>query len=216
LGVAVQTTHHCPDLQKNDTVEPCCRGGVLAYAAAVSQCWQATYRFQYYSDFREFLGNLQTPKTDYGLVYIDGLGLQEALQYNPTAFIKRSHLFKSRTSLVVVNGQMAFDESVPLSHSAFLALFLRYGARGVIGSLKRINTEAAQQVIEMFFSGCKEQSPDAQMTVPGILQQMRQRIYERLDEETTSNELCALYLATFLYVYYGNPQTLLHLTPADA
>jgi hypothetical protein len=216
LGVAVQTIHHCPDMQKIDTIEPCCRGGVLAYTSALSQQWQATYRFQYYSEFREFLGNLQSPKTDYGLVYIDGLDLRTALQHNPTAFIKRSRLFRSRASLVFINGQMAFDDSVPLSHLAFLTLFLRHGARGVIGSLKRVNPEAALQVVEMFFSGCKEQSSDAQVTVPAILQQMRRQVYERLDEEMISDELCALYLATFLYIYYGNPQTLLHLTPADA
>lgn len=216
LGVAVQTIHHCPDIQTNDIAEPCCRGGVLAYAAAASQSWQATYRFHYYSEFREFLSNLKTSQIDYGLVYIDGLELRAALQQNPTASIKRSRLFRSRASLVFVNGQMAFDESVPLSHSAFLTLFLRYGARGVIGSLKRVNTEAAQQVVEMFFSGRKEQNPDVQVTVPTILQRMRQQVYKRLDEEDSSDELCALYLATFLYVYYGHPQTLLHLTPADA
>jgi nucleoside phosphorylase len=216
LGVVVQTIHNCPDIQTNDTVEPCCRGGVLAYAAAASQRWQATYQFHYYSEFREFLGNLKTPQIDYGLVYIDGLELREALQHNPTAFIKRSRLFKSRAGLVFVNGQIAFGESVSLSHSAFLTLFLRYGARGVIGSLKRVNTEAAQQVVEMFFTGCKEQSPSARMTVPAVLQQMRRQVYERLDEEVISDELCALYMATFLYVYYGNPQTLLDLTSADA
>ena len=215
LGIALQTVRFCPAIPEADIVEHCCRGGVLAYASASNQPWQTAYLFQRHAEFYEFLGNLQTSKADYGLVYIDGLGLQAMLQKNPTVFIKRSHLFKSRASLVFVNGQISFHESLSLSHAAFLTLFLRYGAKGVIGSLRRVDIEAAQQVVEMFFDWLKKQSPDLPVTVPALLKQMRQQAYERLNEEV-SGEACALYLATFLYVYYGNPRTLLHLTPADA
>ncbi|MBE9110102.1 hypothetical protein IQ273_11845 [Nodosilinea sp. LEGE 07298] len=107
-----------------------------------------------------------------------------------------------------------WDAPLSLSHAAFLTLFLRYGAKGVIGSLRKVNTEAAKQVVEMFFDWIKKQSPDLQVTIPAMLKQMRQQTYERLIEEGT-DEAYALYLATFLYVYYGNPKTLLHLTPAD-
>ena len=214
LGAAVQTIHHCPDIQKTETVEPFCSGEVLAYAAVPSQRWQATYRWQHYSEFDQFLGNLQKSKASYGLVYIDGFEVPEALRLNPTAYIKRSRLLKSQASLVFINGQMLFDESVSLSHLAFLNLFLRYGARGVIGTQKRVKAEMAQQVVEMFFSGCQAHRPDAPITVPAMLQQMRRQVYERLEEEI-SDDSCALYLATFLYVYYGNPQTLLQLPPAD-
>lgn len=214
LGIALQTIRSSPDISGVDTAEPCCRGGVLAYASASDQPWQTAYSFQCHAEFREFLGHLQTSKADYGLVYIDGLGLQPALQHNPTAFIKRARLFKSRASLVFVNGQLSFDKSLSLSHAAFLTLFLRYGARGVIGSLRKVNTEAAQQVVEIFFDWLKKQSPDLQVTVPAMLKQMRQQAYERSIEEGT-DEAYALYLATFLYIYYGNPKTLLHLTPAD-
>ncbi|NJL47693.1 MAG: 5'-methylthioadenosine/S-adenosylhomocysteine nucleosidase [Leptolyngbyaceae cyanobacterium SM2_5_2] len=215
LGIALQTIRSCPDLPEAEIVEHCCRGGVLAYASASVQAWQTAYSFQCHAEFREFLGHLQTSKAGYGLVYIDGLGLQTTLQKNPTAFIKRSHLFKSRASLVFVNGQLSFHESLSLSHAAFLTLFLRHGAKGVIGSLGRVNPESAQQVVEMFFDWLKKQSPDLPVTVPALLKQMRQQAYERLNEEV-SDEACALYLATFLYVYYGKLKTLLHLTPAGA
>ncbi|MBE9113605.1 5'-methylthioadenosine/S-adenosylhomocysteine nucleosidase [Nodosilinea sp. LEGE 07298] len=114
LGIALQTIRSCPDIPDVDTVEPFCQGGVLAYASASVQAWQTAYSFQCHAEFREFLGQLQTSKADYGLVYIDGLGLPVALQHNPTAFIRRSNLFKSRASLVFVNGQLSFDESLSL------------------------------------------------------------------------------------------------------
>lgn len=215
LGAAMQTIHQCPDIQKSDAVEHCCQGAVLAYTTAQTHGWQTSYSYQYCSEFPEFLGNLQRPQTDYGLVFIDGFGVQESLQLNPTASIKRSALFKSRSSIVFVNGQLTFDKSVALSHSMFLTLFLRHGARGVIGTLKWVKAEAAEKVVETFFTLFKEQSQNRPLTVPAILRQMRQQANERLNNEVLTDKICALYLATFLYVYYGNPLTILQLTPAN-
>jgi nucleoside phosphorylase len=215
LGVAVQTIHECAGISKPNAMTPCCQGEVLAYASTGTQRWQTAYRHRHHSEFEEFLRHLQQPQTDYGLVYIDAMNLREKLRLNPTAFIKRSRLLKTRASLVFVAGQVSFDESLPLNHAKFLHLFLRYGAKGVIGCLKRVDTNAARQIAEIFFAGFKQQPSDSPATVPAMLRQMRQNVHDRLNNEELCDDLCALYLATFLYVYYGDPQTLLHLIPAD-
>jgi hypothetical protein len=217
IGAAIQTIHQCPELQNSEIAEHCCQGSVLAYATTKTHTWHKSYSYQYHSEFSEFLGNLQQPQTDYGLVFIDGFGIQECLQLNPTAFIKRSTLFKSRSSLVFVNGRLIFDESVTLRHSTFLILFLKHGARGVIGSLKQVKAEVAEKVVETFFALCARQSPNCRLTVPAILRQMRQQAYQQLNTngQMLNDEICTLYIATFLYVYYGNPMTVLELTPVE-
>ena len=145
------------------------------------------------------------------MIFIDGFSIQEPLQRRPRSSIKRSSLVKKGSSIVFVNGQVHFDESVSLQHAAFLNLFLRHGARGVIGTLGKLKAEVSEDVIESFFellSQSKQQSSDA---VPNILKRMREKAYKRLLENMEENRAC--YLATLLYIYYGDIQTNLHLSP---
>ena len=212
LGVELQTIRYKPSIKgQTSTSNQCCQGKLLAYTTRKNYKWQATYHWQGHSDFAEFLGSLQRSKADYGMIFIDGFSIQEPLQRRPRSSIKRSSLVKKGSSIVFVNGQVHFDESVSLQHAAFLNLFLRHGARGVIGTLGKLKAEVSEDVIESFFellSQSKQQSSDA---VPNILKRMREKAYKRLLENMEENRAC--YLATLLYIYYGDIQTNLHLSP---
>ena len=212
LGVALQTIRHKSFMKsQTSSSSQCCQGKLLAYTNKKNYKWQNTYHWQGHSDFSEFLGDLQRSNTDYGMVFIDGFSVQKPLQHRPRPFIKRSSLVKKGASIVFVNGQLHFDESVSLQHAAFLNLFLKHGARGVIGTLGKLRVDTSEEVIESFFellSQSKQQSSDA---VPIILKQMRQKAYEALLADTEENTSC--YLATLLYIYYGDIQTNLQLTP---
>ncbi|EKU98194.1 nucleoside phosphorylase [Leptolyngbya sp. PCC 7375] len=210
LGAKLQTIHHRPVVRSKITsLNSCCQGRLLAYTTNQEYRWQTLYDCQRHSDFSDFLDDLQRSNSDYGMVFIDGFSVQEPLSVRPRSFIRRSSLLKQGTSVVFMNGHLAFDESVALSHSDFLNLFLRYGAQGVIATLGKFKSDISEDVIEKFFKLLNQANQESSVAIPIILKQMRQQAYEALLDNVSQNRAC--YLATLLYVYYEDIQTDLQL-----
>ena len=210
VGVAFQTVRQRQIEPEAAPMNPCCRGGVLVYAHAEYGEWQR-YQRQQFTVFQEFLSQMQKSAEEFGLVFIDGFSVEEPLKSSPTAYIKRSKLFKSGTSIVFISGQLNLDASIGLSHRTLLTNFLEHGEKGIVGTLRRIDRIRAKEVVEQFSD---EHRRHPEWTVPEILRRLRERVWEALEDEVNENT-CAAYLATFLHVYYGNPMTKLQLASAE-
>ncbi|NJO43236.1 MAG: hypothetical protein HC769_25470 [Cyanobacteria bacterium CRU_2_1] len=76
--------------------------------------------------------------------------------------------------------------------------------------LETIDSVIVRQIMNEFFV---EYGRNKGLPIPEILRQLRAAIAQRLIKEPT-DEMARLYLATFLYAYYGHPMTVLDLTPA--
>ena len=210
IGATLQTIRHKPTTSKQVTFSnSCCQGNLLAYTTKQTYKWQTIYNWQGHSEFSDFLDDLQTSESNYGMVFIDGSCVQEPLQHRPRSFIKRSSLVKKGASVVFVNGQVTFDENISLKHSAFLQLFLKYGARGVIGTFGKLSADISEQVIEAFFELLRRSNQQSAAAIPLILKQMRQEAYQSLCKDMKKNR--GRYLGTLLYVYYGDVQADLQL-----
>ncbi|MEM9007067.1 MAG: 5'-methylthioadenosine/S-adenosylhomocysteine nucleosidase [Cyanobacteria bacterium P01_F01_bin.86] len=212
VGVVFQTVRQWQKMEpKTMPVTACCGGGVLVYAHERYGGWHG-YEQRPFTVFQEFLRQMQTPEEEFGLVFIDGFSVEEPLRNSPTAYIKRSKLFKSGTSIVFISGQLHLDASIGLkTHRALLTNFLEHGAKGVVGTLRGVERSRAKEVVEQF---SEEHRQNPEWTVPEILRRIRERVWEALEDEVNENN-CAAYLTTFLHVYYGNPITRLQLVSAE-
>ena len=206
VGVAFQTVRQRQIEPEAASVNACCGGGVLVYAHAKYGGWQG-YQRQQFTVFQEFLSQMQKPAAAYGLVFIDGFSVEEPLKSSPTVYIKRSKLFKSGTSIVFISGQLQLDTSISLTHRTLLDHFIEYGAKGIVGTLRRVDRARAKAVVDQF---SEEHRQHPEWTVPEILRQLRKRVWKALEDEVNENT-CASYLSTFLHVYYGNPMIRLQL-----
>ena len=128
-----------------------------------------------------------------------------------TVYMENSKLFKNRASIVFVSGQIDLDASIGLTHRTLLTNFLEHGAKGIVGTLRQVDRERAKAVVDQFSD---EHRRHPELTVTEILRQLRERVWEALEDEVNENT-CAAYLATFLHVYYGNPMAKLQLTSAE-
>ncbi len=210
VGVAFQTVRQRQIESEAAPMSSYCGGGVLVYAHAEYGGWQR-YQRQQFTVFQEFLSQMQKTAAAFGLVFIDGFSVEEPLKSSLTAYIKRSKLFKSGTSIVFISGQLNLDASIGLSHRTLLTNFLEHGAKGIVGTLRRVDRIRAKDVVEQFSDEHRQHS---EWTVPEILRRLRERVWESLEDEVNENT-CAAYLATFLHVYYGNPMTKLQLAYAE-
>ncbi|MBT9316440.1 5'-methylthioadenosine/S-adenosylhomocysteine nucleosidase family protein [Leptothoe spongobia] len=211
LGAKLQTIHHRNVVKKRKitSLNSCFQGRLLAYTTNQNYRWQTLFDCQRHSDFYNFLDDLQRSSSDYDMVFIDGFSVQEPLSVRPRSFIRRSYLLKQGASVVFMNGHLNFDESVELSHSDLLNLFLKHGARGVIATFGAFKFNISEDVIEKFFKLLNQSNQESSVTIPIILRQMRQQAYESLLDNVSKNR--ASYLATLLYVYYEDIQTDLQL-----
>jgi nucleoside phosphorylase len=215
LGVTLQTIRQLHIKEGLNYTNHCCYGSVLAYTTISTHKYYFGDNLQYFDVFEDFLTDLKITQVAHGLVFINGFSIQEILEINPTAWIKRANLFKTRSSIVFVNGQLNFAEPLRLKHSEFLKLFLRHGAKGVVGTLKLIDERIAEHVVKTFFAMFEEQQENL-FTVPAILRQMRKDVHDRLYREQITDEISSLYLATFQYIYDGNPLATLQITRSNS
>ncbi|MBX9254572.1 CHAT domain-containing protein [Desmonostoc muscorum CCALA 125] len=95
----------------------------------------------------------------------------------------------------------------------FIELFLRQGARGVIGTLGAVNNEVAADFACELIKECLQSSP---LPVAALLKKLRLKAVEKLylDGATEKEKgfLLLSFINTFMYVYYGSPMTVLRLT----
>jgi nucleoside phosphorylase len=210
VGVTFQTVRYRSMAVETVPENTYCGGGILVYANAAYGGWQQ-YQRQEFALFPEFLSQMQKSTVEFGLVFIDGYSFEAPLQSSPTAYIKRSKLFKNRASIVFISGQVDLDVSIGVTHQMLLTNFLDYGAKGVVGVSRPIAGSQARVVVDRF-SEAHQRNPD--WTVAEILRQLRSDAWEALDNEV-NEDTCANYLATFSHIYYGDPLTVLRLVPED-
>ncbi|MEH1826725.1 MAG: 5'-methylthioadenosine/S-adenosylhomocysteine nucleosidase [Nostoc sp.] len=210
LGAVLQTVRCRPLESETSPVDPGCKGRILLYAKPE---YSELESFQPHklSDFTDFLKNLQQPQSEFGLVFIDGSSFTEPLNI-PTVYLKYSKLFKARSSVVFIGGQLLLDGTMILRFRNFLKAFVTYGAKGVVGTLKTIDANKAAIVVNSFFT---EYQKDPTSTIPELLRRLRQQAVQRLEEEVFTDENGEFYLATFMHVYYGNPMTVMQLVPME-
>ncbi|NEQ66207.1 MAG: CHAT domain-containing protein [Symploca sp. SIO2D2] len=96
-------------------------------------------------------------------------------------------------------------------YMGFPTFFLKKGARGVIGTLEKVNDKYAAQIAHNFF---QEYRSNPELSVPEILRNLRSQAAKKLQSGVTKPENWNLFFYTFMYVYYGNPMTVLRLTPS--
>ncbi len=124
------------------------------------------------------------------------------------------HLVKQSQGIVFINACHSAREqahsSIPHSYRiGFIELFLRQGARGVIGTLGAVgDTHAAKFARELI----EESLSFPNLSVAALLKKLRLKVVKNLPNEPTTQDLLPL-IYTFMYVYYGNPMTVLRLTP---
>jgi hypothetical protein len=191
-----------------------CEGDILAHTTSTTCWWQAQYQHTCFPIFGDFISNLHRPTREYGLVLIDGFCSEGLITVDPTSLIVSSNLLNVQASVVLVSGELDFCQSLDLGHQELLRLFQCNGARGVIGTLKLIEVTIAEEVIKNFFNLLEQQREGSRLTVPAMLRTMRRDVYDRFlnHDDPDNDDICALYLATFQYIYYGNPLTTLQLT----
>lgn len=180
-------------------------------------------------DITRFQTHLQQPDASCGFIYISCHGVFEqnlreiwiGSQGNPQQRLKllslrncQLNLIKKSQGIVFMNachsGRQQAHSSIPHSYRmGFIELFLAKGARGVIGTLGAVgDTYAAKFAHDLI----EESLNSPNLSVAALLRKMRLRIVESLPEQPTREDF-EDFIYTFMYVYYGNPMTVLRLTP---
>ena len=124
------------------------------------------------------------------------------------------NLIKNSQGIVFINachsGRHQEHPFIPQGYRrGFVELFLKKGARGVIGTLGPVGNKYAGKFARDLIHESLESS---KLSVAELIRKLRLRIVENLSDMPTSEGLeCLIY--TFMYVYYGNPMTVLQLTP---
>ncbi|WP_446383973.1 CHAT domain-containing protein [Coleofasciculus sp. E2-BRE-01] len=124
------------------------------------------------------------------------------------------NLVKKSRGIVFINachsGREQAHASIPHTYRmGFVELFLAKGARGVIGTLGAVgDSYAAKFARELIEASLR--SPN--LSVAALLRELRLRVVQKLPDEPTTQDLLP-FIYTFMYVYYGNPMTVLRLTP---
>jgi hypothetical protein len=89
----------------------------------------------------------------------------------------------------------------------FAELFLGKGARGVIGTLAEVEAKDAVEVAERFLA--KVSAPGG-TSVAHALRELRAEVARSMTDSSKPADYEKLY-SVFLYVYYGNPRTVLYV-----
>ncbi|MBD2770885.1 CHAT domain-containing protein [Iningainema tapete] len=121
---------------------------------------------------------------------------------------------KNSQGIVFINachsGREQAHSSIPHSYRmGFVELFLAKGARGVIGTLGAVGDSHAAEFARDLI---KESLRSPNHSIAALLKKLRLKVVEKLPEQPTTQDILP-FIYTFMYVYYGNPMTVLRLTP---
>jgi hypothetical protein len=183
-----------------------------------------------YDNITKFHSHLQRDDLGFGLIYIAGHGtfsenhreiaigsLQDPNQQLKLRHLNRCafNLLKKSKGIVFINtchsGRYQTHSCIPSDYRiGFVELFLRKGARGVIGTLGGVGDRYAAEIARDLMQACMD-SPS--LSVAALLRDIRAKVVADLAAEQTQDNLLA-FIYTFMYVYYGNPMTVLRLTPS--
>ncbi|MBD2039250.1 CHAT domain-containing protein [Microcoleus sp. FACHB-672] len=177
-----------------------------------------------------FQAHLQRNDANCGFVYISchgtygsdfrkftlGSGKDEQQQLKLLALRNcQLNLVKNSQGIVFINachsGREQAHSSIPHSYRmGFIELFLASGARGVIGTLGTVGDSYAAKFA---YDLIQESLRSPNLSVAALLQELRFKMVANFPDKPT-NEEWESFIYTFMYVYYGNPMTVLRLTPS--
>jgi hypothetical protein len=216
------------DIQTGD-----CQGNIIAYVN--TKDFEGVedeikllshYNAHCIKDVQEFLRELNQPKKPVGLVFVASHGFLSEDVFDAALGEKdKQHrvslselcgwdfeFLKSDRSIVFMNachsGRLRRDSQFTGQRMGLATFFLERGAGGVIGTMGEIEDRYAPKIAQHFL---KEYQNAPNQSVAGILRQMREQALKNIKTDP-SEENRALFLFTFMYVYYGNPMTVLRLS----
>jgi hypothetical protein len=183
-----------------------------------------------FDDITKFQNHLEKDDMEYGLIYIAGHGtfgknhrelsigsLKDTKQRLKLSDLNACtlKLLEKSAGIVFINAchsaRHQSHSSIPSNYQiGFVELFLKKGARGVIGTLGVVGDKYAAEIARYLMQACMD-SPS--LSVAALLRDIRAKVVADLAKEPTQDNLLA-FIYTFMYVYYGNPMTVLRLTPS--
>ena len=213
-----------------------CSGGVVAYIdpdergkiTADLQVVDELAAADTHDDLCKFQNLLKEERGDCGLVYLlcHGFIAASVLDMQLGSRLKAANrvrlavlrrlamrLLQQSQSVVFLNacdtGRPVEDRDYLCDHHRrdFCEMFLGKGARGVVATLDKVEVGHAARVAREFLELALEH-PD--WPVARLLRELRRRAVQALAEDPTDEQL-ERWFYTFLYVYYGNPLTVLRL-----
>ena len=217
-----------------------CRGEVVAYTnkkelKAVEEEIRTLNDFKTnrFEDVNEFLDRIDQVESEVGLIFVASHGLfkddmsdialgeQQAGNQQISLmdlYTWDFNAFRTDPTIVFLNachsGRLSrkdqFNVFDPKYRKGFATFFLERGAKGVVGTLGKVGDRYAAQIAQSFFA---EYRRNPNLTVAEILRNLRADIARKL-QAGKSKENWYLFLYTFMYVYYGNPKTVLEIAPA--
>jgi nucleoside phosphorylase len=226
LGVALQTVRSRPMLDDDEMAGSnqgipadgcCCQGPALMYGPMAPAEPMGRYflgeNIYAYDSFahdepEQILVHLQQVSVQVGLIVMEDLALQLVSSGKRTFYLRRTKLLQAAASVVML--QLATIEDNRAGHREVALAFVEHGAKGVLGMLENVEGTIVRQIMKDFFT---EYERDPGLPIPEIVRRLRGAIAQRLNDQLT-DEMSRLYLATFMYGYYGHPLTVLQLTPA--
>jgi CHAT domain-containing protein len=210
-----------------------CQGDIIAYTntkdfAGVTDeiSLLSKYNAQCIENVQEFLRKLHQVKSPVSLVFFASHGflseevldaaLGEADQKHRVSFAELCgwdfKFLRSDRSIVFMNachsGRLRRERQITGQRMGLATFFLERGARGVIGTMGEIEDRYAPKIAQCFL---EEYQNAPNQSVATILRRMREQVLRNLQADP-SEENWAFFLFTFMYVYYGNPMTILRLT----
>ncbi|BAZ52104.1 hypothetical protein NIES4103_47630 [Nostoc sp. NIES-4103] len=201
--------------------------GKLQLEIATLEKLQAKIYLSSQHSIKEFHTHLRRNDTDYSFVYMSchgffknspeemALGSNSNTEEQLTLQVlgdKPPNLIQKSQGIVFLNAcHSARDQVDPATRSSyrrgFIEFFLGQGARGVIGTLAAVdNTVATKFACELI----EESLNSPNLSVAEVLKKLRFKAVENLGDEPTPEQL-KFFINTFMYVYYGNPMTVLRL-----
>jgi hypothetical protein len=178
-----------------------------------------------FDDIAKFHGHLQIKSTNSSFIYIAAHGIFSkdhddiaiGVLNNEKQQLKLIDLDMNplKTGGIVFlntchSGQHQTHSRIPNCRVGFVELFFRKGAKGVIGTLGGVGDRYAARIARDLMQACWG-SPS--LSVAALLRDIRAKVVADLAAEQTQDNLLA-FIYTFMYVYYGNPMTVLRLTPS--
>lgn len=163
------------------------------------------YSFVYISCHGTFEGNIRE------IALGSNRDRQQQLQLQ-SLYDCQFNLLKNSQGIVFMNachsGRYQAHPAIPHTSLSFVDLFLEKGARGVIGTLGAVGDSHAAKFARDFI---QESLGTPKLSVAALLRKLRLKVVENLPDEPTTTDLLP-FIYTFMYVYYGNPMTVLRLT----
>lgn len=184
-----------------------------------------------FDDIDKFLKSLCENQPDFGLIFISCHGYfgEDVLEIKLAEdkgkrlvglmelYNWELNLLRYSQAIVFINachsGRLRQDKKYTRNRdyrTGFATFFLEKGAQGVIGTLGTVGNMCAAKIARSLIEECQSNS---NLSVAELLRRARAQAVEKLLNDDTQ-EARDTFLYTFMYVYYGNPMTVLRLTPS--